>query len=181
MIPLYHFLASFPEVGEKIIERFDLCAQRKLTNEEVAYFSRLEDEDEDEDQNNGDLKKERRQIFQLQLPQSDLFFGVSDGVKELGMYPHSFFPFMNTNSSVYQVQYARRKMLVRPSISDLETLEEAGASIKCTFEESNRATHFIADTVFVEGEEEKVSQDLFTCSQNPSMCFVLTRRCKNDS
>jgi hypothetical protein len=53
--------------------------------------------------------------------------------------------------------------MMRPqSDSYLQTLEQAGASIKCTFEESDRATEFIANTVFVEGEEEKVSQHLRT-------------------
>lgn len=86
MVPLYRFLASFPEVGDKIIKRFELCAQRKLTDQEVAYYSRLENGDES--QNSGDLKKERRQVFQLQLPRLEKFLGVSDDVKELGMYPH---------------------------------------------------------------------------------------------
>lgn len=39
----------------------------------------------------------------------------------------------------------------------LNSLGAAGASIKCNFEESERTTQFIADTVFKEGEEEKVS------------------------
>lgn len=72
-------------------------------------------------------------------------------------------------------------MIQGQSTSHLDTLEQAGASIKCTFEESDTATHFIAEKVFVEGEEEKVSQDLYTCFQSLSVFFVLTRRCNKHS
>lgn len=64
---------------------------------------------------------------------------------------------MTANIFVYLVNYAKSNMIRPQSGSYLEELKKAGASIQCTFEESDRTTQFIADTVFDEGEEEKVS------------------------
>lgn len=87
---------------------------------------------------------------------------------------------MATNIFVYQVEYVKSNMLPYQSglIGDLET---AQASIKCTFEESDRTTQFIANRVFVEGEEERVSSPLYTRSHNLSAYSLLILRCDDNS
>lgn len=43
------------------------------------------------------------------------------------------------------------------SAEPLETMGQAGASIKCIYAESDKITQFLANAVFDEGEEQKVS------------------------
>ncbi|KAL1860951.1 hypothetical protein Plec18170_001465 [Paecilomyces lecythidis] len=157
-IPLYHFLASFPQVGNKIIKRFDISAKRSLSPKEEEDLSIPGDSPDDADKpdvgdkpdnqpgnkpddqpDDGDdgVKKERYQIFQLYLPKSGKYLGVSEGAEDA-------------------VNYAKENMLQLGSAQDLETMGQAGASIKCIYAESDKITQFLANAVFDEGEEEKL-------------------------